>query len=82
MIVQYLQGIFTGHINLCAMKSPFTETLCKAPNRQAPANRLVWDKGGKSRTKESNNEQHSFRNTDQKLLCGHWEDDSSPIYSQ
>lgn len=64
------------------MKSPFTEMLCKAPNRQAKANRLVWKKGGRSRTKESNNEQHSFRNTDQRLLYGHWEEDSFLISLQ
>lgn len=57
------------------MKSPFTEMLCKAPNRQAKANRLVGEKGGRSRTKESNNEQLSFRNTDQKVLYCHWGED-------
>lgn len=50
------------------MKSLFTEMLCKAPNRQAKANRLVGEKGGRSRTKESNNVQHSFRNTKGALL--------------
>lgn len=57
------------------MKSLSTEMLCKAPNRQAKANRLVEEKGGRSRTKESNNEQHSFRNTDQKVLYCHWGED-------